>query len=224
MVALVVDDAVFMRMALKNILLRDCGINKADIYEARNGDEAIKLYRQAKPEIVFLDVRLQGQSGLQVVEELMRIDPNAKIIMCALTGKKEDMIEFASAGARGYIKKPPQPERVIQAIEHVTGRKFKRVHIEPAGDAAAVPNEGDGHGERGRAPASSRAPRAPLPGVREASPEEQMLALQNEINSIKEEVVALRQLFESIDTSGAIETLTQEVIALGQLFEGSERD
>ena len=216
MVALIVDDAVFMRMALKNILLKDCGINKADIYEARNGEEAVKLYRQAKPEIVFLDVRMPGQSGLQVVEELMRIDPNAKIIMCALTGKKEDMIEFANAGARGYIKKPPQPERVIQAIEHVTGRKYKRSHT-------AIPQSEDS-GQREMAPASQRAPRAPLPGANEASPEEQMLALQSEINSLREEVLALRQLFESIDTGGAIETLTQEVIALGQLFESSERD
>ncbi|MCL2856537.1 MAG: response regulator [Oscillospiraceae bacterium] len=220
MVALIVDDAVFMRMALKNILLKDCGIDKADIYEANNGDGALKLYRQTKPEIVFLDVQMPGQSGPQLVEELMKIDPNAKIIMCALVGRKAEMVECADAGARGYIKKPPQPERVIQAIEHVTGRKIKRVQPEPPKESAPA-NPQDKPAEK------SPALQAPPPVAQEVegpSPEEQVLALKGEIDAVREEVLALKQLFESIDTGGAIENLTQEVIALGQLFEGSDRD
>ena len=219
MVVLIVDDAVFMRMALKNILLKDCGVAKADIYEANNGAKALELYREAKPEIVFLDVQMPGHSGPQVVEELMKIDPNAKVVMCALVGKKAEMTLCANAGARGYIKKPPQPERVIQAIEHVTGRKMKRVQPEAAKESATV-------NKRGKRAAKSPPPKAPTPDTHEkASPqEEQMIALKGEIDAVREEVLALKQLFERIDTGGAIENLTQEIIALGELFEESGKD
>jgi len=219
MVALIVDDAVFMRMALKNILIKDCGIDKADIYEAVDGAGALKQYCKAKPEIVFLDVHMPGQSAPKVVGELMKIDPNAKVVMCAVVGKREELLECAGAGARGYIKKPPQPEQMIQEIERVTGRKIKKPQPANAGDAAA-PSEHSVRGNTG-AYAQTLSSGAQVKGP---SPEEQMLALRGQIGVLREDVLALKQLFESIDTGGEFETLKQDVLELGQLFESSGPD
>ena len=200
MITLIVDDAVFMRMALKNILVKDCGIGSADIYEAGSGIEALELYCDLKPEIVFLDTHLPDVSGSKVQRALTKIDPYARVIACALADNREEMLELLSEGAKGYIAKPPQSQQVTQAIEQVTGRKIRR----------ALPANIAGTAQPGQ-------------GREVPSAQEQMLLLKSEINTLKEEVLAMRQLFESLGTGGGAENLRRDLLALGQLFKDSDR-
>ena len=210
MAILIVDDAVFMRIALKNILVKDCGIDSSDIHEAGNGVAALEKYCEIKPELVFLDTHMPDVSGLKVLKALTKIDPNAKVVVCMLADKQEEMPGFTDAGARGYVKKPPQPQQIVRAVEQVTGRKTQK---------AQPPHAATPSAKSKRDSASVQ----PVPVVEAASAEEQMRLLKGEINTLKEEVLALKQLFENLGTGGEAESLRQDILALGQLFEDSAK-
>ena len=214
MIVLIVDDAVFMRMALRNILARDCGVSSDDIYEAGSGIEALELYCDLRPDIVFLDTHMPGVSGSKVLRALIKIDPGAKVIMYALADNLEEMPELVGEGAKGYITKPPQPRQITQVIEQATGRKIRRaLPINIVG--APVPGQQTGRAEKAAA----------QPGHGEGVPsaQEQMQQLKSEISTLKEEVLALRQLFESLDTDAKAENLKQDILTFGRLFESSDR-
>ncbi|WML49178.1 response regulator [Neobacillus sp. PS3-34] len=113
---LIVDDAKFMRMTLTNIL------NKAEhevIGEAENGNEAIRLYREFKPDLVTMDITMPEMSGLEAVKEIKREDPDAKIIMCSAMGQQKMVVEAIEAGAKDFIVKPFDEGRVHDAINRV---------------------------------------------------------------------------------------------------------
>ena len=214
MIVLIVDDAVFMRMALKSILVRDCGIGSADIYEAGSGIEALELYCDLRPDIVFLDTHMPGVNGSKVLRALVKIDPDAKVVMCALAGNRAEMPELVGEGAKGYITKPPQPQQIMQAIEQATGRRVRKAQpINIVG--VGMPGQQIGPAEKAAA--------QPGHGGEASSALEQMQQLKNEINTLKEEVLALRQLFDNLDTGGEAENLKQDIFTLGQLLESSDR-
>ncbi|MCL2564360.1 MAG: response regulator [Defluviitaleaceae bacterium] len=119
---LIVDDASIMRMTLKNILLKSFPLSEDDIYEAGDGMEAVSEYRSKKPDLVFLDITMPYLDGLGVVKGLLKVDPDAKIIMCTASNEEVDVRECLKAGAIDYIVKPPSPERVVQAMERAIGK------------------------------------------------------------------------------------------------------
>lgn len=105
-----------MRMTLTNIL------NKAEhevIGEAENGNEAIRLYREFKPDLVTMDITMPEMSGLEAVKEIKREDPDAKIIMCSAMGQQKMVVEAIEAGAKDFIVKPFDEGRVHDAINRV---------------------------------------------------------------------------------------------------------
>ena len=113
---LVVDDAKFMRMTLSNIL------TKADhdvIGEGENGEEAIRLYRELKPDLVTMDITMPVLSGLDAVKEIKKEDPTAKVIMCSAMGQQKMVVEAIEAGAKDFIVKPFDESRVIDAVSRV---------------------------------------------------------------------------------------------------------
>ena len=77
---LFVDDALFMRRVIRTAL-NECGFE--NLLEAADGDEAIRIYRESRPGIVLLDITMPGKSGLDVLDEIMKIDPEAVVIMCS---------------------------------------------------------------------------------------------------------------------------------------------
>lgn len=115
---LIVDDAAFMRMMLKNILTQN-GYEIAG--EASNGLEAVTLYKELKPDLVTMDITMPEMDGITAVKEIKKLDPEAKIIMCSAMGQQAMVIESIQAGARDFVVKPFQPDRVLEAVKKVIG-------------------------------------------------------------------------------------------------------
>lgn len=110
---LIADDSAFMRIMLKDILNRAGFINTV---EAKNGRDAINLFKVERPKLVLLDVTMPDMDGLHALAEIKNIKPDAKIIMCSSMGQEEVVSECFEVGADDFIMKPFKPERVIQAV------------------------------------------------------------------------------------------------------------
>lgn len=115
---MIVDDAVFMRMMLKDILEKN-GFEVAG--EAANGVEAILEYKNTNPDIVTMDVTMPEMDGIQALREIMKFDSSAKIIMCSAMGQQGMVMDAIKSGAKDFIVKPFNGERVINAVTKVLG-------------------------------------------------------------------------------------------------------
>lgn len=111
---LIVDDAAFMRMMVKDILEKN-GFEIAG--EASDGAEAIEKYKELSPDLVTLDITMPEKDGITALKEIKEIDPEAKIIMCSAMGQQAMVIDAIQAGAKDFIVKPFQADRVIEAIK-----------------------------------------------------------------------------------------------------------
>lgn len=114
---LVTDDAAFMRMMLKDILLK----NSIEVCEAENGLKMLEKYDTEKPDMVTLDITMPEMDGLQALKELKKRYPDAKVIMCSAMGQQAMVIDAIQSGAKDFIVKPFQPDRVMEAINKVLG-------------------------------------------------------------------------------------------------------
>ena len=115
---LVVDDAAFMRMMIKDILTKN-GHEVAG--EAENGNVAVSKYAEVKPDLVLMDITMPEKDGIQALKEIKAGDSNAKVIMCSAMGQQAMVIEAIQSGARDFIVKPFQADRVIEAVKKVVG-------------------------------------------------------------------------------------------------------
>ena len=115
---LIVDDAAFMRMMLKDILTKG-GFEIAG--EAADGNEAVAKYNELKPDLVTLDITMPNKDGLQALKESRANDPNATCIMCSAMGQQAMVIDAIQAGAKDFVVKPFQPDRVLESIHKVLG-------------------------------------------------------------------------------------------------------
>ena len=115
---LVCDDAAFMRMMIKDILTKN-GYNVAG--EAENGLKAVEKYKEVTPDLVLMDITMPEMDGIQALKEIKKIDAAAKIIMCSAMGQQAMVIESIQAGAKDFIVKPFQAERVLEAVKKVVG-------------------------------------------------------------------------------------------------------
>ena len=115
---LVCDDAAFMRMMIKDILSKN-GYNVAG--EAENGLKAVEKYKEVSPDLVLIDITMPEMDGIQALREIKKVDAGAKVIMCSAMGQQAMVIESIQAGAKDFIVKPFQAERVIEAVKKVVG-------------------------------------------------------------------------------------------------------
>ncbi|OFI06516.1 chemotaxis protein CheY [Clostridium acetireducens DSM 10703] len=115
---LIVDDAAFMRMMIKDILEKN-GFEV--VGEANNGIKAIEIYKKEKPDVVTMDITMPDMDGIEAVKQIKEMDPNAKIIMCSAMGQQTMVMDAIKAGARDFVVKPFQPDRVLEAINKVLG-------------------------------------------------------------------------------------------------------
>ncbi|MEJ5186785.1 MAG: response regulator [Candidatus Geothermincolales bacterium] len=111
---MIVDDALFMRMMIRDILSKD-GFEV--VAEAQNGLEAVEKYKETRPDIVTMDIVMPEMDGIEAVRQIMKIDPNARILMCSAMGQQPLVVEALEAGAKDFIIKPFQPSKVIEAVE-----------------------------------------------------------------------------------------------------------
>ena len=115
---LICDDAAFMRMMIKDILTEN-GYNIAG--EAENGAKAVEKYNELKPDLVLMDITMPEMDGIQALKKIKETDPNASVIMCSAMGQQAMVIESIQSGAKDFIVKPFQADRVLEAVQKVVG-------------------------------------------------------------------------------------------------------
>jgi two-component system, chemotaxis family, chemotaxis protein CheY len=111
---LVVDDAAFMRMMVKDILVKN-GYTVAG--EAPNGAVAVEIYKKEKPDLVTMDITMPEMDGIAAVKAIREFDPAAKVIMCSAMGQQSMVMDAIRAGAKDFIVKPFQADRVLEALK-----------------------------------------------------------------------------------------------------------
>ena len=115
---LICDDAAFMRMMIKDILTKN-GYNV--VGEAENGLKAVEKYSETKPDLVLMDITMPEMDGIQAVKKIKEQDPGATVIMCSAMGQQAMVIESIQSGAKDFIVKPFQADRVLEAVQKVVG-------------------------------------------------------------------------------------------------------
>ena len=115
---LICDDAAFMRMMIKDILTKN-GYNI--VGEAENGAKAVEKYAELKPDLVLMDITMPEMDGIEALNKIKAADANASIIMCSAMGQQAMVIESIQSGAKDFIVKPFQADRVLEAVQKVVG-------------------------------------------------------------------------------------------------------
>jgi two-component system chemotaxis response regulator CheY len=113
---MIVDDAAFMRLAIKNMLEN----NGFEIVgEAENGLEAVKKYKELKPDLVTMDITMPEMTGLDALKAILAMDSGAKVIMVSAMGQESFVKESVLQGAKSYIVKPFKEDHVVRTINNV---------------------------------------------------------------------------------------------------------
>ena len=115
---LLVDDAAFMRMMLKDNLVKN---GYEVLGEAENGLKAVEKYKELNPDLVIMDITMPEMDGIEAVKEIKKINPSAAVIMCSAMGQQSMVIEAIQSGAKDFIVKPFQADRIIEAVRKVIG-------------------------------------------------------------------------------------------------------
>ena len=115
---LICDDAAFMRMMIKDILTKN-GYNV--VGEAENGAKAVEKYNELKPDLVLMDITMPETHGIQALTAIKAADSSAMVIMCSAMGQQAMVIESIQSGAKDFIVKPFQQDRVLEAVRKVVG-------------------------------------------------------------------------------------------------------
>ncbi|MEW9667645.1 response regulator [Ammoniphilus sp. 3BR4] len=111
---LIVDDAAFMRMMIKEILTKN---GYTVVGEASDGAQAVEKYKELKPDLVTMDITMPEMDGITALKEIKKVDSSAKVIMCSAMGQQAMVIDAIQAGAKDFVVKPFQADRVIEAIK-----------------------------------------------------------------------------------------------------------
>jgi len=110
---LVVDDAAFMRMMIRDILSREGYV----IQEAVNGRDAIEKFRETRPDLVTLDITMPEVDGIEALQAIKVIDPDARVLMVSAMGQQKLIVDALEAGAADFLVKPFQPTKVLQTVK-----------------------------------------------------------------------------------------------------------
>src|ERR1041384_2269173 len=115
---LVVDDAAFMRKMVSDALTKG---GHEVVGEAGNGVEAVARYQELRPEVTTLDITMPEKDGLAALKEIIALDPSARWVMCSALGRESKGLESIKLGARDFVVKPFQAERVNEAVGKALG-------------------------------------------------------------------------------------------------------
>ena len=110
---LVVDDAAFMRKMVSDALTKG---GHEVVGEAGNGIEALSQFQALKPDLMTLDITMPEKDGLAALAEIVGLDPSARVVMCSALGQESKVLEAIKLGAKDFVVKPFQPDRVIEAV------------------------------------------------------------------------------------------------------------
>ncbi|HII02211.1 TPA: response regulator [Methanosarcinaceae archaeon] len=115
---MIVDDAEFMRMVIRDILVKQGHEVAAEVAD---GECAIQKYQEVKPDLVLMDIILPDIEGTKTLQKLLDLDPEAKVVMCSSLGQKAVVMESIKIGAKDFIVKPFEPDKVLEVIKKVIG-------------------------------------------------------------------------------------------------------
>jgi len=115
---LVVDDAAFMRKQLRDILEAS---GHEVVAEGEDGDEAVRLYENHRPEVVTLDLVMPRRGGIEALQELRRRFPDARVVVCSSVSDEPTILEAIGLGARDYVLKPVNPAKLLEAVRKAAG-------------------------------------------------------------------------------------------------------
>jgi two-component system chemotaxis response regulator CheY len=115
---LVVDDAAFMRKMVTDALAKG---GHEVVGEAGNGTEAVQQFKELKPEVTTLDITMPEKDGLSALKEIVALDPGARVVMCSALGQESKVLEAIKAGAKDFVVKPFQADRVLEAVSKALG-------------------------------------------------------------------------------------------------------
>ncbi len=114
---LIADDAAFMRMRCSKLLVE----NGHEVIEATNGAEALEKYIECRPDGVLLDITMPKMDGIVALQEILKVDPSARVAMVTALGQKSMVLNAIKAGARDFVTKPFEGARVIDAVQKLIG-------------------------------------------------------------------------------------------------------
>ena len=109
---LIVDDAEFLRMRISKMLIGD----GYEVVEAENGAQAVEKFQKEKPDVVLMDITMPEMDGLTALKKIRGLDSKAKVIMLTALGQESVVLEAIKSGARDFVVKPFERERVLNAI------------------------------------------------------------------------------------------------------------
>jgi two-component system, chemotaxis family, chemotaxis protein CheY len=109
---LIVDDAEFLRMRISKMLIGD----GYEVVEAENGAIAVEKYKEVKPDVVLMDITMPEMDGLTALKQIRAFDPKARVVMLTALGQESVVLEAIKSGARDFVVKPFERERVLSAI------------------------------------------------------------------------------------------------------------
>ncbi|MGB9930012.1 MAG: response regulator [Methanosarcina sp.] len=113
---MIVDDAEFMRMIIKDILVMH---GHEIVAEVSDGEEAIQTYLEIKPDLVLMDIIMPDMDGKEALKKLLTIDPAAKVVMCSSLGQQALITESIKIGAMGFIVKPFESSGMLDVIRKI---------------------------------------------------------------------------------------------------------
>ncbi len=114
---LIADDAQFIRLRLSKLLIS----NGYEIVEAKDGEEAVQVYREIRPDIVLMDMAMPRKNGMVALHEIRSFDPQAKVIMLTALGQQAIILRAVQAGAKDFLVKPYDVERLLKALKKALG-------------------------------------------------------------------------------------------------------
>ena len=114
---LICDDSEFVRKKLKNTLIQ---FGVETVFEANNGEKAINMYKDNKPDIVFMDIIMPVVSGIDAVKKILEFDNKAKIVMASSVGTQNYLKNAINAGAYGFLQKPFDSDSVLKILDSVS--------------------------------------------------------------------------------------------------------
>jgi two-component system, chemotaxis family, chemotaxis protein CheY len=109
---LIVDDAEFLRVRLTKMLNTD----GFEVFQAENGVKAVEIYKEIQPDVVLMDVTMPEMDGLTALKTIVEFDPKARVVMLTALGQESVVLEAVKSGARDFIVKPFEHDRVMKAI------------------------------------------------------------------------------------------------------------
>jgi two-component system chemotaxis response regulator CheY len=116
---LITDDSILARKQLKDIIST---LGTPVFVEAKDGQDAVDLYKQEKPNLVFLDIVMPRKDGNTAIKEILEFDPDANIIIASSVGTQSQLKQALQAGAKDFIQKPLDRDQVLCTVSHFLER------------------------------------------------------------------------------------------------------